>query len=41
MKAKAQAMKNKDTAKMQEITEQEQTYKPFMSVIVEKCGLKK
>lgn len=41
MKAKAQAMKNKDTAKMQEITEQEQTYQPFMSVIVEKCGLKK
>lgn len=36
---KAQAMKQNDTARLIKISEKEKSFKPFMTYIVEKCGL--
>lgn len=37
---KQQALKNNDVAKLNELTEKEKSYKPFLDVIINKCALK-
>ncbi len=38
---KLKAMKNNDQAKLKALAEKSESFKPFMSLIVEKCGLQK
>ena len=38
---KSLAMKNNDTEQLKKLAEQEKAYKPFMTVVIKKCGLNK